>query len=547
MSAVIKDYIRTGLAKDIKAGLITGVVALPLAIAFAIASGVPPSMGLYTAVIAGILAAVFGGSKFSITGPTGAMSVIILSTAQKLGIEGLLVAGLLSGLLLLLFGHLKVGSVIKFIPLPVISGFTAGIGLLILLGQIPNLLGIGIIPKEHIWENLLQCVEGASSAMPATIFLGAATIAIMAYLPQRISKIKYLKNLPASFIALVIAIALGATILYGIPQVGDIPNGLPMPNILQISPQLIISALPAAFTIALLGAIESLLCAVVADSMTNTRHDSNKELFGQGIANVVIPFFGGIPATAAVARTAVNIREGAQTRMSAIYHSLFLLSTLYFMGGVASMIPKAFLAGVLIYVGAGMVNMREMRLIRKLSKSDFAVYVTTLLLTLLTDLVFAIQVGMVLAMFLLFIRIVKYADIKSIENYGPDDGLNKIINEDPALKDKVGILSLNGPFFFGVVSRFNESVKTFVDVRRDILILRMKHVSFMDSTATEGLKSLIRERVKKGSLILASGIRKKVAAIIDSDDELSRLLPGEHRFEHTRQALRYARENLGDR
>ena len=304
-----KDYCKESLIPDLKAGFVTALVALPLAIAFAIASGVHPIMGLYTAIIAGILGSTFGGSRFSITGPTGAMTVIILSTVNKYGIEGLLVAGMLAGIIQILFGVIKLGSLVKFIPFPIISGFTAGIGVIIFFGQIPNALGLVIPAKEKIWETASEILINITHINITALLITIFTILCLVYLPKLLSTRRILLAIPPSLIPLLISTIAVVMLNINIPLVGEIPTGFPTLQFININLELVQHVLPAAFTIALLGLIEALLCAVVCDGMTNTKHNSNKELIGQGICNLVMPFFNGIPSTAAVARSAVDIRE----------------------------------------------------------------------------------------------------------------------------------------------------------------------------------------------------------------------------------------------
>lgn len=543
MSFLSKSYFKTDFIPDLKAGFITAIVALPLAIAFAIASGVNPIMGMYTAIIAGILAAVFGGSKFSITGPTGAMTVIILSVVQQFGVEGLLLAGFLSGIILLIFSYLKLGIVLKYIPFPVISGFTAGIGIIIFLGQIPNFLGITLAKQGTLFENLVFVFSNLSLVNAFAILIAILTIFIMVFLPKYISKIKYVKALPASIIALLFSVFF-VFIGGGVPTIGKMSASIPLPNLLNINLNLIILVLPAALTIALLGAIESLLCAAVCDSMTGTKHNSNKELFGQGIANIFTPLFGGIPATAAIARSAVNIKEGAKTKMAAVYHSLFLLVILLFLGTFTTLIPMAFLAGILMVVSFRMVNIAEAKTIFKLGRLEMSVYLTTLILTVVTDLVFAIQVGMVLAMLLLFIKLIKISDIKNLENSEEDTIYKKKIEEDKKLKDKVQIYTIYGPLFFGVINVFESKVDEHLQNHIQIIILRFKFVPFIDSTGLERLKTFIRDRKNRSCTVILTSISPQVKKVFDDDKEMSKLVPKKHIFKTTKEAIYFLKQNF---
>lgn len=541
---VFVSYWKDCFLLDLKAGFITAVVALPLAIAFAIASGVPPIMGMYTAVIAGILAALFGGSAFSITGPTGAMSVIILATVQKYGIEGLMLAGLLAGIFQIIFGALRLGGVLKFIPLPVISGFTAGIGAIIFLGQIPNFLGIIISSKVHIWETFIEIGAHLNQTNTLAIIMTMATILCLVFLPRLFSRFRYLRSLPASIVVLIASVFLVVVFGLDIPTVGNIPSGFPVPHLFNITWEMVKNVIPAAATIALLGSIESLLCAAVCDGMSNTKHNSNRELFGQGISNIVMPFFGAMPATAAIARSAVNIREGAKTRFAAVYHSLILLCVLLFLGPIAVFIPKAFLAGVLMVVSARMISIQEFKTILHLSRSDTLVYLCTFGLTVLIDLVVAVQIGMVLAMFLLFIRMVNLAQINSMEEYDSNDGLNMLVAAEPKLKDKVAIFTLHGPFFFGVMNVFEKKVMEHLHTQRPIVILRFKHVPFVDSTAIERLKMFVKDMSRKGTTVFVTSMQPAVEKTFNSDEELNHFVPNAHRFAETKDALVFAKNYL---
>jgi len=536
----ISSYFKRDFFSDLKAGFITAVVALPLAIAFAIASGVSPIMGIYTAIIAGVLASLIGGSKFSITGPTGAMTVIILSTLNKFGLEGLMLAGFLSGVMLIIFGVVKLGKVVKFIPLPIISGFTAGIGVIIFIGQIPNFLGIKVLPHEHVWDTLFEIFKSLNLINYIAIAIAAVTILLLVFLPKILFKIKYLKNIPASFVALVLAISFVFFTHASVPLVGEIPIGIPDFNFVNINFELVKAVLPAAFTIALLGAIESLLCAVVADGMTSTKHNSNKELIGQGVVNVIIPFFGAIPATAAIARTAVNIKEGARTRFAGVYHALFLLIIVVFFGSVAMYMPMPFLAGVLMFVSFRMINFKEFRTIMHISKADTVVLFVTFLLTIFTNLVFAVQVGMFAAIFLLFIRLTDMINISShldLEEYDSGDGRVKQLPKE--IKDKVNVYTINGPFFFGAMNVFDDKVSEEINLQKKYFILRMRHVPFIDSTGVERLKTFIQKQKKRKVVVLMTGLKPEVYAKLFADAEFKHIMDKKYLFDRTSEALHY--------
>lgn len=539
----ITQYFRESFTSDLKAGFITAIVALPLAIAFAIASGVEPQMGLYTAIIAGMLVSATGGSKYSITGPTGAMTVIILSTIHSFGIEGLLLAGFLAGAFQILFGVLKLGKVVKYIPLPVISGFTSGIGAIILIGQIPNALGMVIPAKEHVWETLGAIVYNLDLLDSTAITICVATIILLLYLPGILAKIR-LNSLPASIVALILSVMLVFFYKIDIPIVGIIPAGLPQIQMLNFDLDLLMAVLPAALTIALLGTIESLLCAVVCDAMTNTKHNSNKELIGHGIANMVLPFFSGIPCTAAIARSAVNIREGAKTQMAGVIHALILLAILLFLGPVARFIPKAYLAGVLILVSLRMINIEEFKTIMRISKMDTAVLLTTFILTVLTDLVFAVQMGMFLSIILLFIRLTNTTDIQTMESYDRSKGINATIFANSYLEKNVSVYTINGPFFFGAMNVFEGKINEHMNISKPHIILRMRYVPFIDTTGIERLKSFISSSKRMHQQVYLTSIQPKVMEKIISDIELSELMEKQHVhiFDSTQEALSYVKK-----
>ncbi|HLG23939.1 MAG TPA: SulP family inorganic anion transporter [Candidatus Nanoarchaeia archaeon] len=538
-----KEYFKECFVFDLKAGFITAIVALPLAIAFALASGVEPITGIYTAIVAGILASSIGGSRFSITGPTAAMTIIILSTVNKYGIEGLLLAGFLAGLIQVSLGLIKIGRLIKYIPLPVVSGFTAGIGIIIFIGQIPNFFGLSIPAKEHVWQTIAEIFRQIGSASFIAVLIAAATLAILVFFPRILAKSRHLKIFPASFFALVLSTS--AVFLLGlmIPKVGLIPSALPKFNLISFNLELVRNVLPTAFTVALLGAIESLLCAVVCDGMTNTKHDSNRELVAQGATNMALPFLGGMPATAAIARSAVNVKEGAKTRISGVIHGLFLLIIMLFLAPVAMFIPKAFLAGVLMFVSFRLINFHEVKTIVGISKSETTVFAITLILTVVTDLVFAVQVGMAMAVFLIIYKFSNLTEINHLSDYDPNTEINRIINEDPTLKNNVAIYTMNGPFFFGAMNIFERKLNEHIHSGKKFIILRMKHVPFMDSTAIVRINSFLMERQKKNSKVFLSTLHPGVKKILFKDEDFKRLFSKDSVFETTQDAVNFIKKN----
>lgn len=539
-----RAYFEKKFFSDVKAGIITAVVALPLAMAFAIASGVPPIMGLYTAIIAGLLGSAFGGSKYSITGPTGAMTVIILSTVNKFGIEGLLLAGFMAGLIQVLFAFGGFGRFVKYIPFPIVSGFTAGIGVIIFVGQIPNFLGLAIKPRESIMETLQEITSHLGFVNSSAVMITLGSLAILYLLPNFLAKNKVTKNIPASLIALLASTIAVAFFIPVVPQVGNITSGLPSFSLINFNFELAKNVLPSAFTIALLGSIEALLCAVVCDGMTNSKHDSNKELKGQGIANLVLPFFGAIPSTAAIARSAVNIREGAKTKMAGIYHATIILFIVLFFGPYAKFIPKAFLAGILMFVSVKMVNLDEFKTIARISRADTLVLGATFLLTVLTDLVFAVQAGMFLAIFLLFVNLSKIIDVSHMGEYDKKNGINKRIYSNEKLRESVGVYTIHGPFFFGAMNVFDRKINEHMHIKKPHIIIRMKYVPFIDSTGIIRLNEFLEERKRENNAVYLTGVPPKTREKLFKDKEFRHLIPQDHIFESTQEAIEYIEKKI---
>jgi SulP family sulfate permease len=509
---------------DLTAGIIVGIVALPLSIAFAIASGVKPEQGLYTAVIAGFLVSVFSGSRVQIGGPTGAFIVIIYGVVQQYGYSGLAVATLMSGVILILMGVAKLGDVIKFIPYPVTVGFTSGIALIIFTSQIRDFFGLTIasVPADFV-DKCIAYVKNFHTLNFQAIGIGIATLLIIGFWP------KISKRIPGSLIA-ILATTLAVQV-FSLPvetiggRFGAVASSLPSPHLPGISRELIVKLFPVAVTIAMLAAIESLLSAVVADGMTGRRHRSNMELVAQGIANIASPIWGGIPATGAIARTATNIKNGGTSPIAGIIHAITLLLILLFFGKWAALIPMATLAGILIVVA---FNMSEWHLFVKLlrsPRSDIAVLVTTLLLTVFVDLTVAIEVGVLLAVFLFIRRMVEATQVgyvtdelivnklfgNGIDAPSLDYGSDEEEQSDPnAISHKtiplgVEVFEIYGPFFFGAADKFKD---TFLQIEKPpkILILRMRHVPVIDATGIRALEDVLEGMKKKKIVAIISGI-----------------------------------------
>lgn len=480
---------------DLIAGLIVAIVALPLAIGFAIASDVPPAMGVYTAIIAGFFAAVFGGSEFQVSGPTGAMVVVILGVVHAFGVSGLILATLIAGIILILMSILKLGKIIEYIPSPVIVGFTAGIGTIIFFGQLNNFFGIA--PKyatdAEFFSKTIISIQNTVNFNIGAVILAILTIIILVIIPR------ITKKIPGSIIA--VTITTGIIIFFPnffhvktVGDIGTIPTSLPIPIFPSIDLSIILHLLPAALTIAALAAIESLLSAVVADGMTGTNHNPNKELFGQGLANIASSLFGGMPATGAIARTATNVRNGAKSRWAAAFHAIFLLIIILIIAPLATKIPLACLAGILMFVAFNMVEWERVFLIMKMPLSDVTVMLTTFLLTVFVDLTTAIEVGFVLAAILFMKRISDLYNVESLERK-EDDETSELIRR--FHHPDISIYTINGPLFFGAASRFDQRFTSSIGGNKPIKIIRMKYVPVIDATGLYFLESTFKKHKKK--------------------------------------------------
>lgn len=509
-----KGYTVSSLVKDLTAGIIVAIVALPLSIALAIASGVKPEQGIFTAIIAGVLISLFGGSRVQIGGPTGAFVIIVFSIVEKYGYEGLAIAGMLAGFILILFGFLKLGSFIKYIPYPVTVGFTSGIALLIFSSQLKDFLGISNvnIPSEFL-PKMKIIFFSLAKLNPYSVFLGILTIIISIFWTKKFKKI------PGSLIAIITTTVI--VNLFNLPVdtigsvFGEVPNKIPMPELPAINFPIIKELLPSAFTIAMLAGIESLLSAVVADGMIATKHNSNTELIAQGIANIFSPLFGGIPATGAIARTATNIKNGGRTPFAGIFHSLFLLIILLFLGKLAVMIPMATLSGILIIVSYNMSEIKHFLKLKRAPKSDFIVLLITFCLTVLTDLTIAIQFGVIISALLFMKRMsdVTRADFIEKDFYDNDEEFISSGITEKDIPSSTEIFEINGPFFFGAATLFQENLNT-NEISKRNLILRMRNVPTIDATGLYALEKIIISCKKNGTQVIISGINSQPANAI---------------------------------
>ncbi|WP_167618288.1 SulP family inorganic anion transporter [Maribellus sediminis] len=501
LTVLRQGYSSKQLSKDVFAGVIVGIVALPLAIAFAVASGVSPEKGLITAVVAGLIISALGGSRVQIGGPTGAFIVIVFGILETYGLNGLLISTILAGLFLIAFGLFKLGSLLKFIPHPLIVGFTSGIALVIFSTQIKDALGLSIehVPSEFLpkWGAYFSSL---STINPWAIGIALVTILITVEFKRVTSKI------PGSFVAIILITLLVNIFKLPVTTIetvfGDIPNKIqltfPSINLSELS----VYVAPA-LTIALLGGIESLLSAVVSDGMIGGNHRSNTELIAQGIANVVTPLFGGIPATGAIARTATNVKNGGRTPVAGIVHALTLLLIMLFVGKWAKLIPMSCLAGILIVVAYNMSEWRSFVGILKGSGFDILVLLVTFFLTVLVDLTYAIQIGVVLSA-LLFMKRMADNGNKSAMELDSD-----VLENFGTLPEGVGIYEISGPFFFASAKQYCSTLKT-IGSRSKVLIIRMRHVPFIDATGLNNLKSVIRELKHGQTTVILSGVNRDV-------------------------------------
>ena len=542
----LRNYNGEKFAKDVMAGIIVGIVAIPLAIAFGIASGVGPTEGLVTAIIAGFLISAFGGSRVQIGGPTGAFIVIIYGIIQQFGVGGLAIATIMAGIMLLLMGIFKLGSIIKFMPYPIIVGFTAGIAVTIFSTQINDLLGLGIekVPAEF-FEKWACYFANIGQINWWALGIGLASILIIVFTP------KISKKMPGSLLAIVIMTAFCWALerfmgIHPVATIGDLyelPSGLPSFRLPSLGEQPIWNTiqelLPTAFTIAMLGAIESLLSAMVADGVISSRHNSNTELMAQGVANIVVPFFGGIPATGAIARTMANINNGGRTPVAGIVHTVVLLLVLLLLGGLVGAIPMPCLAGVLIMVSYNMSGWRTIRSMCRQSRSDIAILFTTMLLTIIFDLTIAIEVGLILAVVLFVRRIMETSKISvlrdemELHNDGEEGDVHLSIPKG------VEVYEINGPLFFGIATKFEEmtSMRDAMPIR----IVRMRKVSFIDSTGLHNLEIFIETAIKAGQKIILSGVNKRVYNSIERIGLVDKL-GKENVLDHIDKALERANE-----
>ena len=516
--ATLKNYSKEKFMTDLMAGIIVGIVALPLAIAFGIASGVSPEKGLITAIIGGFLVSFLGGTNVQIGGPTGAFIVIVYGIIQNFGIEGLAIATVIAGIILLVMGALKLGTVIKFIPYPIVVGFTSGIALTIFTTQMKDLFGLTMdkVPADFISKWIAYF--GAAHTVNFWAFgVGLLSILLIALTP------KVTKKIPGSLVAIVVMTIVAYLLrnyagITAIETIGDrftIDASLPQPEPIRFDMNMINLLLPSAFTIAILGAIESLLSATVADGVTGDKHNSNTELIAQGAANVIVPLFGGIPVTGAIARTMTNINNGGRTPIAGIIHAIVLLLILLFLGPLTKHIPMACLAGVLIIVSYNMSEWRTFRSLMKNPQSDVSVLLVTFFLTVIFDLTIAIEIGLLIAMLFFMRRVAEttHVSVTTDEIDLSDEGEIHHDEEVLQLEKGIEVYEIDGPFFFGVANKFDSVMKNMGD-KPKIRIIRMRKVSFIDSTGLHNLESLWRLSNAEHIHMILSGVNEQVHKVL---------------------------------
>ncbi|MBO4994732.1 MAG: sulfate permease [Muribaculaceae bacterium] len=542
--SALSHYSASKFKNDLIAGIVVGIVALPLAIAFGIASGVSPTIGLITAIIGGFLVSAFGGCSVQIGGPTGAFIIIVYNIIATHGLQGLAIATFMAGLILVLLGLFHLGTVIKFIPYPIVVGFTAGIALTIFSTQINDFFGLGLtdVPGDFIskWGVYLQNFNRIDWI---TLAVGIVSLLIIIVSP------KISKKLPGALIAIILVTAAVYVIKSIMPEInietigdrfGSMPTDIPQPQGFVLNMATINTLLPSAFTIAILGAIESLLSATVADGVTGSRTNSNTELIGQGIANVVVPFFGGIPVTGAIARTMTNITNGGRTPVAGIIHAIVLLLIFLFLMPLINLVPMACLASVLIVVAYNMSGWRTVKAIFKNPKSDISVLMVTFLLTVIFDLTIAIEIGLLLAIILFLRRIMENTQIKVYsQQLDVAEGTEATTHEILDVARGVEVYEIDGPFFFGVATKFDELMRTSMANKPIVRIIRMRKVPFIDATGVHNLEILIKSSQAEGIHVVLSGVNPNVHNVLENA-RIEQLLGEDHICDHITKAVAMA-------
>ncbi|MEF3254382.1 MAG: sulfate permease [Deferribacterales bacterium] len=541
-------YNSKNLTADLISGLIVAIVALPLSMAFAIASGASPEKGLYTAIVGGFLISLLGGSRYQIGGPAGAFIVIVYGIIYRHGYDGLLLACLIAGVILVFMGLFRLGSVIKFIPYPVTKGFSAGIALIIFITQLNDFFGMGIkkVPSEFM-EKLIVYAENIRHIDFISMSVGIVSILIIIY-----SK-KITLKIPGPFLAVLFGILVIYLLKLPVETIqdrfGTIPNTLPTPKLPSFSIEKIRAVMPDAITIAILGAIESLLSAVVSDGMTGDKHRSNMELVAQGIANITVPFFSGLPATGTIARTATNIKNGAYSPLSGIFHSIWILLFMLFLSPFIVKIPFATLAAILIVVSYNMSELDHIKKLFKAPKSDISVFLATFILTVVIDLNVAVQVGMLLAILLFMRRMINLTEVKelNLDLDNTEKFVDDSIDDKDAIYNKVvpagvDVYELNGPFFFGVADKVKNILKS-LKVYPKIFILRMRNVPMIDATGMHALIEIIEDYKAHGTIVILSGVSPYLRELLLKGG-IHEIIGEENIVDHIDKALKLANDYL---
>ena len=556
--SAIKNYNRQMLMADVMAGLIVGIVALPLAIAFGIASGVSPEKGIITAIVAGLFISLFGGSKVQIGGPTGAFIVIVYGIIEQYGIQGLTIATLMAGVFLIVLGVLRLGTIIKYIPYPIVVGFTSGIAVTIFTTQVKDLLGMQMdtVPSDFI-EKWGAYIYNIGNIDPWSALVGIVSVVLIAIWPQlaRLFRLSPLKALPGSLVAIIlmtVAVLLlkqyaGVTSVETIGDRFSINSTLPGAVVPELSWETIKGLVGPAVTIAVLGAIESLLSATVADGVIGDHHNSNTELIGQGIANLASPIFGGIPATGAIARTMTNINNGGRTPVAGIVHAFVLLLIFLFLMPLAQYIPMVCLAGVLVVVSYGMSGWRSFLAMMRNPKSDVTVLLLTFFLTIIFDLTVAIEFGLICACLLFMRRMAESTDVHAVLDeidLNEDADMERGNLEHLTIPEGVEVYEINGPYFFGAGNRF-EDIMARYGSRPKVRIIRMRKVPFIDSTGLHNLENMCLMSQKEGITVVLSGVTPKVDSVLRRNN-FEQLLGTENICNHIDLALARAREIVAE-
>lgn len=546
----LKHYDKKTLSADLMAGIIVGIVALPLAIAFGIASGVSPEKGIITAIVAGLLVSVFGGSKVQIGGPTGAFIIIIYGIIEQYGMSGLTIATFMAGAFLVLFGLLRLGTIIQYIPYPIVVGFTSGIAITIFSTQVKDFFGMQIekVPSDFV-EKWICYANNVSTTDLWSLFIGMLSLVTIIVLP-RISK-----KIPGSLIAIILTTVVALVLrnylgITSIETIGDrfsISSDMPGADVPELSWLTMKGLVQPALTIALLGAIESLLSATVADGVIGDRHNSNNELIGQGIANLVTPIFGGIPATGAIARTMTNINNGGRTPVAGIIHAVVLLLIFLFLMPLAKYIPMACLAGILVMVSYNMCGIPSFLGILRNPKSDITVLLVTFFLTIIFDLTIAIEVGIVIACLLFMRRMAETSDVQQVRDIDVEEesDLQSQHDEHLIVPQDIEVYEINGPFFFGAGNKAEELMTRFRE-KPSVRIIRMRKVPFIDSTGVHNLSNICIASKQQGIDVVLSGVNPKVHAVLDKA-KLYDIIGEDHICPHIDIALKKAKELSGNK